>query len=206
MLPVSRFVPVVTPEPAEAATVSSTVSIRGAGSQSDHRVELKIRDAEGRVVSRAAQDVPVAAGGSSHTIELPAIEDPQLWSPASPSLYTLEATLVDADGRSVHEAADRFGLRWYEFAPDGAFVLNGERLLLRGTHRHEEHAAYGAAMPDELHVRACQWNQPMPGRNIVRSPEPQLRDTIGRNLQRHREHLPKWFVQRGCCRMPGDVF
>ncbi len=32
----------------------------------------------------------------------------------------------------------------------GPFKLNGERLLLRGTHRHEDHAGYAAAMPDDL--------------------------------------------------------
>src|SRR5215469_12716791 len=30
------------------------------------------------------------------------------------------------------------------------FKLNGQRLLLRGTHRHEDHAGYAAAMPDDL--------------------------------------------------------
>ena len=36
---------------------------------------------------------------------------------------------------------------------EGAFDLNGEGLLLRGTHRHEEHAGLGAAMPNALQRR-----------------------------------------------------
>ena len=36
--------------------------------------------------------------------------------------------------------AKRFGVRHFEFVEHGPFKLNGERLLLRGTHRHEDHA------------------------------------------------------------------
>ena len=32
---------------------------------------------------------------------------------------------------------ERFGLRSYEFVKHGPFKLNGQRLLLRGTHRHD---------------------------------------------------------------------
>ena len=43
-----------------------------------------------------------------------------------------------------------FGLKHTEFIQHGPFKLNGERLLLRGTHRHEDHAHYANAMPDAL--------------------------------------------------------
>jgi len=46
--------------------------------------------------------------------------------------------------------AERFGVRHYEFVEHGPFKLNGERLLLKGTHRHEDHAGFASAMPDEL--------------------------------------------------------
>src|SRR6202011_606898 len=38
----------------------------------------------------------------------------------------------------------------FEFVEHGPFKLNGERLLLRGTHRHEDHAGLAAAMPEDL--------------------------------------------------------
>ena len=67
----------------------------------------------------------------------------------------------------LHASSEAFGLRWYEFAGDGAFVLNGKPLLLRGTHRHEEHAGYGAAMPDQLHIRDMEMIKEI-GANFVR--------------------------------------
>ena len=71
-----------------------------------------------------------------------------LWSPAHPQLYTCSVTLT-ADGASS-TASERFGVRYFEFVEHGPFKLNGERLLLRGTHRHEDHAGYAAAIPDDV--------------------------------------------------------
>jgi beta-galactosidase len=74
---------------------------------------------------------------------------PRRWSPSSPLLYTCNATLRYGDG-PTHTMTERFGIRHFEFVEHGPFKLNGERLLLRGTHRHEDHAGYASAMPDEL--------------------------------------------------------
>ena len=71
------------------------------------------------------------------------IRKPALWDVDSPSLYTLRITC----GQQVIER--RFGFRSYEFREHGPFFLNGRRLLLKGTHRHEDHAGVGAAMTDE---------------------------------------------------------
>jgi beta-galactosidase len=73
-----------------------------------------------------------------------------LWSPASPQLYTCEVTLGSESGEVT--AIEKFGFRHFEFITHGPFMLNGERLLLRGTHRHEDHAGVGAAM-DEQTIR-----------------------------------------------------
>lgn len=76
------------------------------------------------------------------------VEKPALWSPGSPSLYRCEVTLEGA--RGAHGVNERFGLRSFEFVERGPFKLNGERLLLRGTHRHEDHAGRGAALTEDL--------------------------------------------------------
>ena len=66
--------------------------------------------------------------------------------------YLYECVVQYVDGENVlDELTTPFGYRWFHFEPHAAFFLNGERLLLRGTHRHEEHAGFGAAMPNHLH-------------------------------------------------------
>ena len=46
-------------------------------------------------------------------------------------------------------------------------VPKSERLLLRGTHRHEEYAGLGNALPDSLHRRDMEMIKAM-GANFVR--------------------------------------
>ncbi|WP_409432024.1 glycoside hydrolase family 2 TIM barrel-domain containing protein [Litorimonas sp. RW-G-Af-16] len=80
------------------------------------------------------------------------IADPALWSPDTPNLYRLKTEMLDADGNVLDTFEDNFGLRWFEFKANGPFFLNGERLLLRGTHLHEGHAGMGSAMSDEQRI------------------------------------------------------
>lgn len=76
------------------------------------------------------------------------IKKPELWSPEKPSLYNCRLTLVSEHG--THVVNDNFGFRHVEFVEHGPFKLNGKRLLLKGTHRHEDHAGVGAAMTEEM--------------------------------------------------------
>ena len=76
------------------------------------------------------------------------LEHPQLWSPATPALYTCKLSYVTPSGKG--EVVEKFGVRVFEFVKKGPFKLNGERLLLRGTHRHEDHAGVGPAMTEEM--------------------------------------------------------
>lgn len=78
------------------------------------------------------------------------LEIPELWSPSNPKLYTLWAYEIDGD-HLVYTKSKKVGFRYSEFKENGAYYLNGERLLIRGTHRHEEHAGVAAAMTDEMH-------------------------------------------------------
>jgi beta-galactosidase len=78
------------------------------------------------------------------------VPTPQLWDVDEPNLYILRLEL-QKKGEVIYHMEEKIGYRWYEFKEHGPFYLNGRRLLLRGTHRHEEHAGYGAALPDSLH-------------------------------------------------------
>lgn len=91
---------------------------------------------------------------------------PALWSPASPSRYTV-ALALEQNGATVDTTSERIGFRAIRFDSAGAFYLNGERLLIRGTHRHEEIAGLGAALPNAQHVADMAAIKAM-GANFVR--------------------------------------
>jgi beta-galactosidase len=62
---------------------------------------------------------------------------------------------------------ERFGIRHYEFVEHGPFLLNGKRVLLRGTQRHADHAGVAAAMSDDLVRREMTLIKQM-GANFIR--------------------------------------
>jgi len=100
------------------------------------------------------------------TLNLPPLANPKLWHPDEPHLYSLQVKLKE-NGVLIDQTTERFGYRFYSFEPHGAFYLNGERLKLRGTHLHEEHAGYGMALPDSLHRKNIAQIKEM-GANFIR--------------------------------------
>lgn len=74
------------------------------------------------------------------------VRKPVLWSPETPRLYDVVISLKSPSGTDVQR--QKIGFRHFLFEDHGPFFLNGNRLLLRGTHRHEDHAAVGSAMTE----------------------------------------------------------
>lgn len=81
------------------------------------------------------------------------IQNPELWSPDTPKLYSLVTSLVDSKNQIIEETENTFGLRWFEFTVDNGFYLNGKRIKLIGVNRHEVYEGLGNALRDEMHVR-----------------------------------------------------
>jgi beta-galactosidase len=112
----------------------------------DVHVTIEIIDPANKTIFSQTKDLKPWMG--SQTLLETNIDSPSLWSPDKPTLYRCVVTLQSRNGQ--HKAEERFGFRWFEFIKKGPFNLNGSRLLLRGTHRHEDHACLGQAMTEEL--------------------------------------------------------
>lgn len=102
----------------------------------------ELLDAQGSIVARAAA-VPAC---EKLYFELP-VETPQLWSGETPYLYTLRITLTEGDN-VLEVAQTEVGLRQVEIR-EGILLLNGRRLRLRGTNRHEFCAESGRCITKE---------------------------------------------------------
>ncbi len=132
----------------------------------DEDYTIKSRIIEPNSGATVAERTVSATAIEDGQLVLPAIHTPRLWSPDRPQLYQVVVQLYRNE-ILVDEKVESIGYRWFHFEPYGAFYLNGERLLLRGTHRHEEHAGYGAAMPNSLHRQDMEQIKAM-GANFVR--------------------------------------
>jgi beta-galactosidase len=107
-------------------------------------LSIQVSDSDGKTIHQSTKSIGAWKGEmevASFTIESPA-----LWSPLHPHLYTCSVTLTTESGESA--AKERFGIRHAEFVDHGPFKLNGERLFLRGTQRHMDHAEVAASQPD----------------------------------------------------------
>ncbi len=104
-----------------------------------------------------------------------AVKKPVLWHVDKPQLYTCQLTL-EVDGQQL-QAEERFGFRHFVFREKGPFFLNGQRLLLRGTHRHEDHAGVAAALTEEIMVQEMQQIKAM-GVNFIRLGHYQQSDIV----------------------------
>jgi beta-galactosidase len=114
----------------------------------DCEVVVRSRVGEQAVEDRLA--VP-ALGTATLRRPLP-LEHPELWSPESPTLYTLE-TEVLVDGAVADTTTTTFGVRTLDFDPESGFRLNGRPLELRGGCVHHDHGPLGAASHDRAEER-----------------------------------------------------
>ncbi len=124
---------------------------------------VKIFDPSARQLQEYVQKV-VPGEGNIPIGQIP-VKKPQLWSTENPALYTIELTLKTPQGEFI--LREKVGFRNFEFVDNGPFLLNGNRLLLRGTHRHEDHAGLGAAMTEDLMRREMIMMKEM-GVNFIR--------------------------------------
>lgn len=90
----------------------------------------------------------VTANGASGTAVLE-IPGAQLWSPDSPSLYTLKAEAIK-DGSVRDDVEVICGIRTFSMDPDSGFQLNGESMKLRGVCVHHDAGVLGAAVPKDV--------------------------------------------------------
>ncbi len=136
-----------------------------AGAANELQLRAKLLSPQGDVLQEKL--VPVNGDNTAAKIIFDELAQPELWSVDTPNLYAINVQLLDKSGAVQHELSDRFGYRWFEMRPHQGFFVNGERMLIRGTHRHEESAGVGAALPNEMHRRDMQMIKDM-GANFVR--------------------------------------
>ncbi len=130
--------------------VKATLS-NGSSSVMKGTIVAELLAPDGKLVARAQQAVQIDANeNTTSTIAFPAIQQPQLWSPESPALYTLKLTLVH-DGKPIDHVRVQHGFRWFVFTPNEGFFLNGKPYRLIGTNRHQDREGFGNALSDDHH-------------------------------------------------------
>ena len=108
-------------------------------------LKIEVFDPKGKSIFSNSQEI--VPGDTEKTVLSSTVKKPAIWSTSQPNLYSTKVTLTSDAG--VQTVTEKFGFRNFEFVDYGPFMLNGSRLLLRGTHRHEDHAGVGSAMTEQ---------------------------------------------------------
>ena len=105
------------------------------------------------------------------------VEDPELWSPEHPTLYTAISNVYKGEDQLKDEYTTRFGIRSIEIIPDKGFFLNGQRTVFKGVCNHHDLGPLGAAVNDAAIRRQIRMLKDM-GCNAIRTshnmPAPEL--------------------------------
>ncbi|HEX2935495.1 MAG TPA: glycoside hydrolase family 2 TIM barrel-domain containing protein, partial [Bacteroidales bacterium] len=119
---------------------------------SEIRIKHQLIDKSGKVaVVLESKTVSINAENSAEIVLNGTIDNPLLWSPAAPNLYTLK-TEIFANGKLSDSQTTRTGLRSIRITPEGLW-LNGEKTFLRGVNRHQEYPYIGYALSDAAQYR-----------------------------------------------------
>ncbi|MFT3829891.1 MAG: glycoside hydrolase family 2 TIM barrel-domain containing protein [Opitutaceae bacterium] len=108
---------------------------------------------DGHVVSTVLSGQRTLAPGLAVSVEQElTLTRPALWSPAAPHLHEAVVTVLEGE-RVVDERRFRYGVRRIGFGRADGFTVNGARLRLRGTNRHQEFPRVGYAAPRAAQYR-----------------------------------------------------
>lgn len=112
-----------------------------------------VADADGNVIQTLTGKKTIAPGQMAEfdLTNVP-IASPHLWSPETPYLYKVFSD-VFAGGEAVDHFESPLGFRWFKWDyENNRLILNGKKVVIRGTNRHQEWPWLGDAAPKWLQL------------------------------------------------------
>jgi beta-galactosidase len=136
------------------ASVNIRTEIEGITTEETVALITVIRDANGRFItsieSLTGAEQAAAEGGIAVLNQKVTVDQPRLWFPETPELYTAYSRIYvqDKDGnRTLSDFhATTFGIRSIEVRPETGFYLNGVNRKFRGVCLHHDLGPLGAAV------------------------------------------------------------
>jgi len=143
-----------TPEvSAEKATVKVKTTVNNFTSEDvEITILTQLFSPEGIAVSQSESALKTISGKNTETEQLLEVKTPARWSCDSPKLYKAVSE-IKFRGKTVDQKTTIFGIRSIEFSTEKGFLLNGERVLLKGGCMHHDNGPLGSATIDRAEER-----------------------------------------------------
>lgn len=132
----------------DLASVNVETNIRNK-SRSDRKCILKtvIISPEKKEIVRVESDVIVPGDSVINISQKMDVLGPVCWSLERPVLYKARSE-VYVDNQLCDEYESNFGIREIKFLAGQGFLLNGQKVLMKGVNMHYDAGCLGAAVPD----------------------------------------------------------
>lgn len=114
-------------------------------------VKNTLMDKDQMILSDESKMVSLQPGKDSAIIQNLLVNNPKLWSPDYPHLYTLKTEIIESN-QVVDVENTTIGIKTMRFEGQD-FYLNGKKMFLRGVNRHQEYPYVGYALSDKANYR-----------------------------------------------------
>jgi beta-glucuronidase len=158
----------------QGAGASLTCTIEIEAHENSDDVQLRLGVAGKEASTRTLSIATLTGAVARHEVSL-ILERADVWSPESPKLYTLVATL-ERNGTAIDRVSTSFGIRTIE-ARGRQLLLNGKLLKIRGVNRYDEYGRFGPNPPWPL-VEAELRLMKRVGINLIRTHYPQTPELL----------------------------
>ena len=146
------------PEGATIAKIKVEVMVQNEGSK-EKQCTVEVEGQQKHLSLKPGEQKPVVFNYT--------INNPKLWSPDSPYLYTAKATIVAPSGAEGGVSV-KYGIRSFSFDAENGFVLNGKKMLINGACVHHDDGVLGARAFDDAEIRKVRQMKEA-GFNLIRT-------------------------------------
>ena len=146
------------PEGATIAKIKVEVMVQNEGSK-EKQCTVEVEGQQQQLSLKPGEQKPVVFNYT--------INNPKLWSPDSPYLYTAKATIVAPSGAEGGVSV-KYGIRTFSFDAENGFMLNGKKVLINGACVHHDDGVLGAMAFDDAEIRKVRQMKEA-GFNLIRT-------------------------------------
>lgn len=147
---------VTTPQVSKETAQARIITYVANASLKTQKVVLSttLQDPDGKHITTLKEEEQMIAGQSTISFDqlTHLIQNPKLWHPNAPNLYKVISKIyLDGIIQDTYESPLGFRFYSWDFEHDQLYV-NGEKLQIKGTNRHQEYPWLGDAIPDWIHI------------------------------------------------------
>lgn len=134
----------------KSAEVNIKVQIKNEYSaEKEYTALFSVISRSGETVGESRAEGRIKSGESEYIHTRIIVENPELWSVESPSLYSLRTALL-SDGEELYEDKTDIGIRDFRFTLNDGVIYNGASIRFNGANYHQTWPYIGNGVPASL--------------------------------------------------------